>query len=66
MKFFLLHVCVLLFLTSKVHSQTAQTIHSSGKYILGPCNDTLLLRGVNYAPYNWGWSPSELLISQIA
>lgn len=49
-----------------VLGQTNNTIHVSGPAILGPCNDTLLLRGVNYAPYNWGWSPTELLISQIA
>jgi mannan endo-1,4-beta-mannosidase len=47
-------------------SQTFTTIHVSGRYILGPCNDTLILKGVNYAPYNWGWSPSQLRINQVA
>lgn len=49
-----------------VVSQTVTTIHVSGRYILGPCNDTLILKGVNYAPYNWGWSPTQLRINQIA
>ena len=44
---------------------TAQVIHTSGKYILGPCNDTLILKGVNYAPYNYGYSPNQLNLNQI-
>ncbi|MCO6482795.1 MAG: cellulase family glycosylhydrolase [Flavobacteriales bacterium] len=45
---------------------TAQNIHVDGRWIIGPCGDTLILKGVNYAPYNWGWSPDELHIDQIA
>lgn len=41
-------------------------IHTSGKYILGPCNDTLLLRGMNYAPYNWGYTLSDIKFDEIA
>lgn len=41
-------------------------IHTSGKYILGPCNDTLALKGVNYAPYNWGYTLSDLKMDQVA
>jgi len=37
----------------------------SGRHILGPCNDTLILKGVNYAPYNWGWSNTQLRLNQI-
>lgn len=60
-------VFLILFLNAIfAQAQTQNRIHVSGSAILGPCNDTLLLRGVNYAPYNWGWSPTELLISQIA
>jgi mannan endo-1,4-beta-mannosidase len=66
MKTILFFFSFLIVLSTQVQSQTTQTIHTSGKYILGPCQDTLLLRGVNYAPYNWGWSPTELLIPQIA
>ncbi|MBX9450103.1 MAG: hypothetical protein KL787_10465 [Taibaiella sp.] len=40
-------------------------IYVSGRNILGPCGDTLILKGVNYAPYNWGGDPSELRIDQI-
>jgi len=49
-----------------VTAQPNQFIHTSGQYILGPCNDTLKLKGVNYAPYNWGYSLSDLKIDQIA
>jgi len=48
------------------HAQTAAVIHTSNQYILGPCNDTLRLKGVNYAPYNWGYSINELHIAEIA
>jgi len=57
---------VLSFVYTTINAQSGQTIYISGKNILGPCGDTLILRGVNYAPYNWGWSPSQLNISQIA
>ena len=46
-------------------SQPNDFIHTEGKYILGPCNDTLTLRGVNYAPYNWGYTLSDLKVDEI-
>lgn len=49
-----------------IHAQTSNFIHTSGKYILGPCNDTLTIKGINYAPYNWGYTLSDLKIDQIA
>ncbi len=67
MKKQLLFICflTLLFICK---AQVYTTIHTSGKHILGSCNDTLILKGVNYSPYNWGWAPSTttLKISQIA
>lgn len=50
---------------SIVRAQLGEGIFVQGKNIIGPCGDTLLLKGVNYAPYNWGWSPSDLRINQI-
>ncbi len=47
-------------------AQTSNYIHTSGKYILGSCNDTLTIKGINYAPYNWGYTLSDLKIDQIA
>ena len=49
-----------------LQSQTSNFIHTSGKYILGPCNDTLTIKGINYAPYNWGYTLSDLKIDQIS
>ncbi len=60
---------LLLFAVLGMHSLAAQTsnhITTSGRWIIGPCGDTLLLKGINYAPYNWGWSPSQLQIDQLA
>ena len=62
-KLFLLISCMLLFVFSK--AQPTDFIHTNGKYILGPCNDTLALHGVNYAPYNWGYTMSDLKIDEI-
>jgi mannan endo-1,4-beta-mannosidase len=58
--------CCIAALASTTVSAQDQTIHVDGRYILGPCGDTLMLKGVNYAPYNWGWSPDELRIAEIA
>ena len=57
---------VYLFLTGFIAIAQTSTIHVNGRYIIGPCNDTIILKGINYAPYNWGWSPNELQIDQIA
>ena len=49
-------------------NSSAQTdyIHTDGKYILGPCGDTLHLKGINYAPYNWGNDINDQRIEEIA
>jgi poly(3-hydroxybutyrate) depolymerase len=47
-------------------ANTAQDIHTAGRFILGPQGDTIILRGVNYAPYNWGYDSLELRINNIA
>ncbi|MFN8398107.1 MAG: cellulase family glycosylhydrolase, partial [Bacteroidia bacterium] len=57
---------LLLFVADWGHAQLGTTVSVQGNLILGPCGDTLLLRGVNYAPYNWGWSPGQLHLDQIA
>ena len=56
---------IVFLIASSVQAQTSY-IHTSGMYILGPCGDTLLLRGLNYAPYNWGYDINSLQIDQIA
>lgn len=51
---------------SQLCAQASATIYTSGRYIIGNCGDTLVLKGVNYAPYNWGYSPTQLRLDQIA
>ena len=41
------------------------TIHVSGSHIIGVCNDTIILRGINYAPFNWGWDSTDEKFSEI-
>jgi len=42
------------------------TITVNGKYIIAPCGDTIIPKGVNYAVYNWGWDTLENLFPEIA
>lgn len=44
----------------------AQTLQTSGSQLLGPCGDTIVLHGVNYAPYSWGYDNNQLLLDQVA
>ena len=48
------------------NAQTPLNIHTNGRYLLGPNGDTLLLRGINYAPYNWGYDINSLEFDEIA
>lgn len=64
MKSLLLGVAISIVTITGLYSQSY--IHTSGKYILGPCNDTLALKGLNYAPYNWGYTLSDLKMDQVA
>lgn len=66
MKYFLLNTLLCITICATFNAAAQSTIAVSGKHIIGPCGDTLLLRGVNYAPYNWGYSDTELFIDQIA
>lgn len=59
-------LCLMLALAGAINAQSQNYIHTSGKYIIGPCNDTLALRGVNYAPYNWGYTLSDFKMDQVA
>jgi mannan endo-1,4-beta-mannosidase len=42
------------------------TITVAGKHIIAPCGDTIVLKGINYAVYGWGWNASENLFPEIA
>ncbi len=60
-------LCTVLFFASPANAQTAgTTIHTSGGMILGVCGDTVTLRGINYAPYDWGYDNTQLLLNQVA
>lgn len=47
-------------------SDAQPTIRVSRTHLIGPCGDTIQLKGINYAPYNWGWSSGELNIAELA
>lgn len=57
---------IILFFHGINFAQTCATITTQGNKILGPCGDTLKLKGVNYAPYNWGWTPGNMKMDEIA
>ena len=52
--------------TGTTTTTTATTIIVKGKHIVTACGDTIILKGVNYAAYGWGWNNSENLFSEIA
>lgn len=52
--------------TIYLSAQTTQYIYTNGRYIFGPCGDTLLLRGIDYAPYDWGYDITSLETNQVA
>ncbi|MGL4598145.1 MAG: hypothetical protein ACRCYO_11470, partial [Bacteroidia bacterium] len=66
--FFKCYFLLFLFALSSLRgfAQVDTVIYTSGRYILGPCHDTLLLRGVNYAIYNWGYSINQNKLAEIA
>ncbi|MEY4925880.1 MAG: hypothetical protein RI894_316 [Bacteroidota bacterium] len=57
--------CAVLFSTA-IFAQSYPHLQVSGRFLKSPCGDTIILRGVNYAPYNWGYTQSAEYMSQIA
>lgn len=56
-----------LFLVSCIcFGQSGTHIQIAGRHLVGTCGDTIILKGVNYAPYNWGNTLSENYFEQIA
>ena len=45
---------------------TTATITVKGSHIITSCGDTIVLKGVNYAAYSWGWNNNENLFPEIA
>jgi mannan endo-1,4-beta-mannosidase len=40
--------------------------YTQGNLLKDPCGNTFNIKGINYAPYNWGSSTNELLLRQIS
>src|ERR1022692_2473738 len=49
-----------------MNANATNPIHANGKFIIGSCGDTITLRGVNYAAFNWGFDLTDDRFSQIA
>jgi len=58
-------LCSALLFALMINAQQS-TIHTSGGNILGVCGDTIVLRGINYAPFDWGYDNTQLLLDQVA
>jgi mannan endo-1,4-beta-mannosidase len=41
-------------------------IQTESNLIIGPCGDTIIPHGINYAPYDWGYDSTQLLLDQVA
>src|ERR1700722_17076919 len=42
------------------------TIQANASYLIGICGDTIVLRGINYAAFNWGNDFTDDRFSEIA
>lgn len=56
----------LIFMTGICTAQSGTHLQIQGRKIVGTCGDSIILKGVNYAPYNWGYSAAENYFEQIA
>lgn len=45
---------------------SANHFYTVGSKLYDPCAVEFNIKGVNYAPYNWGYSTNELVLSEIA
>lgn len=52
--------------SANLYSQSCTHLQIKGRHIIGTVGDTIILRGVNYAPYNWGYTANENYFDQIA
>ncbi len=63
-KAFFLPVC--LCMGAFAIGQPGTHLQIAGRNLIGTCGDTITLKGINYAPYNWGYSASENYFDEIA
>lgn len=54
------------FISAIGYGQYCTHLQVKGRHIIGTFGDTIILRGVNYAPYNWGYTANENFFDQIA
>lgn len=59
-------ILALSLLTTSFAQAQNTTLHTNGSQLLGICNDEIILRGINYAPYNWGYDLNSEKLGQIA
>lgn len=64
--YFLRRIAFIIFLAACFLNVKPQGIHTSGNLLLGVCGDTIILRGINYAPYDWGSDNTQLLVNEVA
>ena len=66
MKNSLVILLLLLFTLNPVFVLSTNHFYTVGSKLYDPCAVEFNIKGVNYAPYNWGYSPTELLLNEIA
>jgi mannan endo-1,4-beta-mannosidase len=62
---FIISLSIIYFANSTV-AQTSKTIYTKGSNLIGVCGDTIILHGIDYAPYNWGYDSTQLYLNEIA
>jgi mannan endo-1,4-beta-mannosidase len=57
---------IALLVSVTIFAQTPRRFTCVGAQVKDPCGNNFNMRGINYAPYNWGYSPNELLLREVA
>jgi mannan endo-1,4-beta-mannosidase len=54
------------FFLQNANAQPNATIQVSGSQLIGVCGDTIVLRGLNYEPFNWGYDINDEKFAEVS
>ncbi len=66
MKIIIERLLILYLVLNTVSALSVNHFYTVGSKLYDPCAVEFNMRGVNYAPYNWGYAQNELLLNEIA
>ena len=66
MKIFTAIFHFLFLILNTISAFSVNHFYTVGSKLYDPCAVEFKMRGVNYAPYNWGYAQNELLMNEIS